>query len=385
MFDAKVIRDNITINQVYNLFEELGLSVNYENEDTLILETACHNNIGEGSHKLYYYDNKDRGTSPFMTCYTNCGTFDLLEFLQRFFYQQYNKKLTLLDVAEYIILHTDGAFSFSDKKTIKYTPLTEKDYQNPKIKIYDKSILENFPKAYNTDWINEEGISKITQDKYDIRFNFSNNSILIPSIDINNNLISIRERFLSQEDINRFGKYRPLIYKNKLYSTPTSYSLFGLSHTVEAIKKNKKVVVAEAEKSVMLGTEFFDNNNIIVAMQGSSFSRYHLEQLKKLDVKEIIIAFDKQFQNKEQTDEEFVGLMKKIKKIENYKKYFEGDISYIIDENNLTSYKDSPIDEGKDIFLNLYQNRKSYNYFKEKYSNCFEYYGKIKWTNVYDF
>ena len=32
-------------------------------------------------------------------------------------------------------------------------------------------------------------------------------------------------------------------------------------------------------------------------------------------------------------------------------------ISFIIDKNELTGYKDSPIDCGKDIFLQLYKER----------------------------
>ena len=69
---------------------------------------------------------------------------------------------------------------------------------------------------------------------------------------------------------------------------------------------------------------------------------------------EIIIAFDRQFQEK--NDKEFCRLVDKFKKMKI--KYGNSiPISFIIDKNELTGYKDSPIDCGKDIFLQLYKER----------------------------
>ena len=69
---------------------------------------------------------------------------------------------------------------------------------------------------------------------------------------------------------------------------------------------------------------------------------------------EIIICFDKQFQEK--GDDEFKKLTKNLTNIHNkYGKYI--NISIIFDKNNLLDYKSSPIDEGKEKFLQLYKER----------------------------
>ena len=68
----------------------------------------------------------------------------------------------------------------------------------------------------------------------------------------------------------------------------------------------------------------------------------------------MIIAFDKQF--KEIGDDEWKGWTKKLTQINN-KYSSQVKISYLFDKNNLLKYKDSPIDEGKDIFLQLFKER----------------------------
>lgn len=380
--DLRVIRDNITIEQVYELMQELNIYVEYLNEETLLLETACHNHLGQGSHKLYYYANNNRDTSPFFTCYTGCGTFDLIEFIQRHYKTEFYQDLTMQEAADIIVKNTQGAFQFINKNKIQYTPLNKREYKKPTIKTYNKSILDNFRPAICMDWI-KESISPDTQKFFNIRFNPIDMAVIIPSYDIKNNLISIRERFLVEDEI-QYGKYRPLTFRGTTYSTPTSYSLFGINYIKDNIKKHKKAVILEGEKSCMLSYEYFKDNSLILAMQGSAFSRHHLEQLKELGVEEVVIGYDKQFKNKNEKDEEFVSLLNKMKKINDMST--EIKFSFIMDEKNILSYKDAPIDKGKENFIKLYNNRKPFDYFENKYSNCFVYKnGNIEWKSIYDF
>ena len=68
----------------------------------------------------------------------------------------------------------------------------------------------------------------------------------------------------------------------------------------------------------------------------------------------MIIAFDRQFQ--EIGDDEFHHLTDNLTKINNkYKNYI--DISIMFDKKMLTGYKDSPIDDGQEIFMKLYKER----------------------------
>ena len=79
-----------------------------------------------------------------------------------------------------------------------------------------------------------------------------------------------------------------------------------------------------------------------------------MKMLLDSGAKEIIIAFDRQFQ--EIGDAEFKRLTKKLMNL-NQKYKNEVLISFIFDKNMITSYKASPIDEGKEKFLKLFKER----------------------------
>lgn len=109
------------------------------------------------------------------------------------------------------------------------------------------------------------------------------------------------------------------------------------------------------EKSSLLYQTYFGfENDISVACCGSNISSYQMQLLIDTGAQEIIIAFDRQFQNV--GDEEYIHLIKNLKRIQvKYKNYIQ--VSYILDRKKLTGYKDSPIDCGKDIFLQLFKER----------------------------
>ena len=109
------------------------------------------------------------------------------------------------------------------------------------------------------------------------------------------------------------------------------------------------------EKSCILYSSHFGTyNDISVACCGSSFSIYQLHLLLKAGAKEIIIAFDRQFQKI--GDEEYQRLVAKLKQLHNkYKNY--ATISFIFDKKMITGYKASPIDEGPEKFLQLFKER----------------------------
>lgn len=110
------------------------------------------------------------------------------------------------------------------------------------------------------------------------------------------------------------------------------------------------------EKSCLLYQSYFGiDNDISVAVCGSNFTQYQFDLLKSLDVNEIVIAFDKQF--KEIGDNEWKAWTKKLKEFN--KKYGTlVNISFIFDlKGDKLDYKDSPIDKGPEIFLELFKNR----------------------------
>lgn len=152
-----------------------------------------------------------------------------------------------------------------------------------------------------------------------------------------------------------YGKYRPIKINNQLYNHPLGLNLYGLNWNKQAIKKMKKVIIFESEKSVLKYATYFGwNNNISVACCGSNLSAYQVQLLLKLKVNEIIIAFDRQFQTL--GDDEFNKLKKNLLSLKTkYNNYAK--ISFIFDKQMITGYKSSPIDEGKEKFLKLFRER----------------------------
>ena len=168
-------------------------------------------------------------------------------------------------------------------------------------------------------------------------------------------MIGIRGRYLASEDAERFGKYRPLYINKELYTHPLSMNLYNLNKSKDVIAKSKTAIIFESEKSCLMFQRYYGmENDISVACCGSSISSYQIDLLEDLGVREIIIAFDRQF--KEIGDDEFKRLKKKLINI--HTKYGNRiRITAIFDKGLLLPYKSSPIDHGREIFEELLNNR----------------------------
>ena len=132
-------------------------------------------------------------------------------------------------------------------------------------------------------------------------------------------------------------------------------NLYNFNYSKDAIGIIQKAIVFEGEKSTLLYKSYFGiENDISVACCGSNLSTYQVQLLIEAGAKEIVIAFDRQFQ--EINDDEYKHLTKNLMKI-NSKYKNDVVISFIFDKNMITGYKDSPIDCGPDIFLQLFKER----------------------------
>jgi hypothetical protein len=116
-----------------------------------------------------------------------------------------------------------------------------------------------------------------------------------------------------------------------------------------------KAIVFESEKSCLQYASYFGTyNDISVACCGSNISAYQMHLLFEAGAKEIVIAFDRQFQAI--GDDEFKRLVTKLKKLHaKWKNYV--NVSFIFDKKMITGYKDSPTDCGPEIFLKLFKER----------------------------
>ena len=223
------------------------------------------------------------------------------------------------------------------------------------IKECDNSILNNL--NYNLiiqPWL-DEGITQEVLNFAKVGYYLGGDQITIPHYDCRGRFVGLRGRALCQQEAELFGKYRPLRINNILYNHPLGANLYGLNWAQDNIKSMKKVIVFEAEKSVLKYMSYFGiNNNIAVATCGSSLSAYQVQLLLDSGAEEIILAYDRQF--KEIGDDEFLKLKKNLLNTrEKYKNIVK--VNFIFDKNKITGYKDAPIDKGANTFLQLFKER----------------------------
>jgi len=367
-YDKKVVKDLISTDQIFELLEEYGGEPEYAFEGNIISRTICHNHPNDdASRKLYYYTN-----SRLFHCYTGCAepSFDVFQLIIKIADIQFHQEWDLDQAVRFLVyrLGIDVPREENEEDPVllkqdfdyfdKINRVKELDIKNytTLLNPYDEKILNRF--NYNvkiTPWINE-GMNQETLDKYKIGFYPGTDVITIPHYDINNNFVGLRGRALVREDAEKYGKYRPVRIGKTLYNHPLGFNLYGLEKNKERIKLMQKAVVFEGEKSVLLFDSYFGSeNNISVACCGSSFTIYQFYLLKNLGVKEIIIAFDKQYQ--QFGDAEHLHLVKNFYKILN-RHINDVMVSFIFDGEQNLGYKDSPIDRGADTFMKLFQERR---------------------------
>ena len=115
-------------------------------------------------------------------------------------------------------------------------------------------------------------------------------------------------------------------------------------------------MIFESEKSVMKFNTMYPNDNISVAICGSTFSNTQKKILLELGVKEIIIGLDRQYKN-ENSEEAMKWRNKILKMSENLLGYCRVSYIWDNDENRCLDYKSSPVDHKRDKFEYLVKNR----------------------------
>lgn len=318
--------------------------------EAYVLPTYCHNPDGTGSKKLFAYFNED---SVVLHCYTNCGTLTLEKFIENYQGCGYSEAKRLIN--EILDRTSIDGFDSLYKEEALENPFGVKKKKTFKInEVVDNSVLNSFyPFAYGG-WV-EENISPKTQRKYNIKFDIERNAIIIPQLNEDGQLVGVRRRALNEADIERDGKYKPIFAEGRWYNADTSTIMYGLFENKENIKRSKKVIVFEAEKSVMQLDTFYNGTSPAVALYGSNMSDYQADLLRKLGAEELIVALDKEYQDERSYQTYLKVLVKKFKKFQSF-----FTVSFVLDDfdSSLLGYKDSPSDHGKETFEKLLRRRK---------------------------
>lgn len=363
IFDKTEIREALGLEDIFSLLQEWGGDPEYTSFG-IVSSTICHNPPGEGSRKLYYYQN-----TTLFHCFTGCEepSFDIFQLMIKIADIQFHKKFDLNDAVRFIALKFGIISSQSDEDNTttlpdwevldRYARVQEIEAKNyhVELKAYDEVILNRL--NYNvkiTPWENE-GITPAAITTARIGFYPGGDQITIPHYDAIGRFIGLRGRTLCKEEAERFGKYRPLKINNQLYSHPLGMNLYNLNNSKNNIARMNKAIIFESEKSTLLYMSHFGlDNDISVACCGSNISAYQIQMLIDAGAKEIVVGMDRQFQNI--GDSEFKHLTRNLTKLHNkYKNY--ANISFLFDKDMITGYKSSPIDEGPDKFLYLFKNR----------------------------
>lgn len=361
-YDKAEIREKIDTDDVFELLQEWGGEPEYT-DFGIISATICHNEPGVGSHKLYYYEN-----SGLFRCYTGCNdSFDIFELCIKVANIQWHKDFDLNAAIRWVAYK----FGISSAYVPEEDKANDKDWQalgnyervkdlqlkdlTVKLEEYDSSILDKMNYSLKLfPWL-KEGISQEAIENNHIGYYLGGDQITIPHYDKDGRFIGLRGRTMCKDEAAQWGKYRPLRVNGQQYNHPLGMNLYNLNNSKDNIKTLGKAIVFESEKSCLMYQSYFGkDNDISTACCGSSISAYQIQQLLDAGAKEIVVAFDRQFQAI--GDEEFKHLTTNLKKINSkYKNY--ATISFVFDKKMITNYKDSPIDRGPEIFLKLFSER----------------------------
>lgn len=351
-YNKDEVKEALAPDDIYELLEQLGAEPEMF-EDHIESLTICHRGH---SRKLWYFFN-----TQLFKCWTHCqDTFDVFGLLQKV------KDFTLNDAVYYVVSffnldakleQTDAIQLTDDWKLFKhYEELTSIKVNHDKIELPEISPnpLVHYPQPVVKDWVQED-IPKSVCDFANIHYDPVNGSVLIPHYDEQSRLIGIRERTLVEEN-KVFGKYKPWRRGKKMYNHPLAFNLYGLNWSAPQIKKMHVALVYESEKSVLQTINYLGlDGNLAVAVCGSSISKYQFELLRSLEMREMVICFDRDFESI--GDDNYYRVVQKLQKIyDKYSPYV--NVSFLFDKDgNKLGYKDSPTDKGREVFLELWKNR----------------------------
>lgn len=353
MKTGQELRESLSHEDVKQILFDYQVYPIKEDSKCIIYPTACHNlDLSNASPKLFYYkENK------MFVCYTECSSsFDIFELIRKM------ERLRGREISFAQAVKIAGC----EEEITEKDSIEERDRQalNDLIKAskmvlpkaeqqtaIDENILAKYSnnKEYLWPWITE-GIDIPTLQLYGIKYSISDVAIVIPHRDKDGRLIGIRGRFMSEEATN---KYMPLNYKGQYTTHSLSNNLYGIYENKEVIKKRKIAILFESEKSVMkYQTAFGSALNFSVATCGNKISLQQIGLLRELGVEEVVLCYDKDYKT-------YNEMLKVQERYNTIGKLLSGffKVSVIMDTGMLLDYKDSPIDQGGDVFKELYKHR----------------------------
>lgn len=368
--NKNAILDCLTKKDITQIVMSLGSGKPKTDRDgNLIFQTICHNPPdANNSYKLYYYHepNESKGyKGRTFHCYSGCSeSFGIIELYIRA--KRVQGKVLTWYKALYQIAQMTGHLIEGNKNISDETEETDISWINKISKVLNKrengiptlteinpNVLEIFDYRPHEIWLNDH-ITREALGRFGIGYWGEHDAITIPHYDINDRLVGLRLRYLDEVDIKNIGKYVPAVIQGKTLSHALGNNLYGLNVVQDNIRKVKKAMLVEGEKSCLQAYSYFGDDSFVVACCGSNITKTQIRILQELDVREIIVAFDKEYHDPHSFEAE-AYYQKLLKKVEPYVLQFK--INFLLDTENKLDYKDSPTDKGKEVLLDLLEHK----------------------------
>lgn len=353
--DKNELKSSLTLQDIEQVLKYFNVDYYYNTQDDIQMSTVCH---GGDSHKLYYYPESES-----FRCYTDCSeSFDIYDFIVKVsktrgevvnFHEAYKTLGVITGVSTNSTVKRKIGFEDDSTQIIEdwnwIGKLKRRKKFEPKLEPISEDILNStdFKDWKPLEWL-KEGISMETMHKYNIKFLPERNSTIIPHYNIDSELIGIRVRnWRGVEAEDGFPKYSPLYYKGEGFNHPLGYNLFSVDKNKENIKKTRKAMLVESEKSCLKADTFFSEDSFVVGMCGSSLNSYQADILLELGIEKIIISVDKDYHK--QPDEVYK------RKIMNIAKHFinKVEVTVLIDTRGVMDYQECVMDKSKEELLNI--------------------------------
>jgi len=356
VYDADALREQLDTETVKMLLYTLGAEDIIDESNSkgqLITNTICHNHSG-GSQKLYYLDDR-----KYFHCFTGCDSISIYDIvIER--HRMKGISLTFQEAVEWVAVEAGFAFNFSHSPIIQ--PKNEelewlKKFQRKKIEIpeltyYSPYTLWAFSYHGGHPSFTKDNISIEAMDRFQIRYDWGSNAIVIPhKYYKNGQIIGLMSRNLDKYAVENGFKYVPTKLQDTQFNFPKHLNLYGLWENRHTIRSLRKVAIFESEKSVLQCETYFGaENNFAIALGGKNLSKEHVNILIQMGVEQVILNFDKDYEdiNSPAGKSMLEHIVKTARKLTPYMRVFA-----TIDKKGLLELNDSPSDKGVKVLMQL--------------------------------
>ncbi len=184
----------------------------------------------------------------------------------------------------------------------------------------------------------DEGISVDVLRRFQVAYDDFSDRIVYPIRSVDGKIINVSGRTVDtqwkEKKLRKYTYFKPLGILDTIY---------GLAENRDYIALKNEIIIFEGAKSVMLAASWGIYNT--AALLTSHVNPYQLKILAKLGCR-VVFALDKGINIREDEN---------IKRLKRYVR-----VEYIWDKDDLLQEKDSPVDQGQEIWRTLYEGRLYY-------------------------